>query len=450
MASCQFGWIIYNIKKIKEKVLCFLFYFANFYATMLCMKIGIITLGCKVNQYESGAIKEELEKNGHIVVTDLQPADLYILNTCAVTGIAEKKSRAHIAKIAKLNPKAKVIVCGCASEHNKEQFLKKPNVSAVIGTAGKNKIPQILDAVGNLSIDIPNTYENFTFNTTSRTRAYLKIQDGCNNFCSYCLIPFVRGRSRSRDLASIVAEANELSKTNKEIVLTGIDISDYKIDGQKAFPKLMQALSTNSCRIRISSLECGIVNDELLTVLKNMPNFCPQFHLSMQSGCDKILKLMNRHYTSSQFLDKVNLIKKYFPNCALTTDVIVGFPTETDADFSETIQTIKSANFYEMHIFPYSKREGTVASKMPMVDGNVVNQRVQILEKLNLQNKANYIKSQQGVLHCLTESLEGDFVVGYTENYIKIYLPKDAPMHQIVPVCDLQLFKDGAKAKIDG
>ena len=182
MAKRQFGLTIYKILKIKEKVLCFLFYFVHFCATMQCMKIGIITLGCKVNQYESGAIKEELEKDGHTVVTDLQPADLYILNTCAVTGIAEKKSRAHIAKIAKLNPNAKVIVCGCASEHNKEQFLKKPNVSAVIGTAGKNKIPQILNAVGNLSVDIPNTYENFTFNTTSRTRAYLKIQDGCNNF----------------------------------------------------------------------------------------------------------------------------------------------------------------------------------------------------------------------------------------------------------------------------
>ena len=412
------------------------------------MKIAIITLGCKVNQYESGAIKEELIKNGYDVSLNLEPADLYILNTCAVTGIAEKKSRAHVAKIAKLNPNAKVIVCGCASEHNKEQFLKKPNVSAVIGIAGKSKIPQILNEVGNLSTIIPLEYEDFACHTTSRTRAYLKIQDGCNNFCSYCLIPYVRGRSRSRDLKSVVAEATELSKTNKEIVLTGIDMSDYRIDGKPAFKKLMQALRDNPCRIRISSLECGIVTPELMETLKSMPNFCPQFHLSMQSGCNKILKLMNRHYTKEQFLKKVELIRKYFPNAAITTDVIVGFPMETDEDFAETFDTIKQANFYEMHIFPYSKREGTVAAKMKMVDGVVVNKRVKILEELNVQNKAKYIQSQSGVLECLTESVEDDFVVGYTENYIKIYLQKNAPLHDFVKVKNFTLFKDGAKAEI--
>ena len=413
------------------------------------MKISIITLGCKVNQYESGAIKEELIKMGHQVTQNLEPADLYILNTCAVTGIAEKKSRAHIAKFLKLNPNAKVIVCGCASEHNKEQFLKKPNVSAVIGTAGKNKIPQILNEVGNLSTIIPLNYEDFSYNTTSRTRAYLKIQDGCNNFCSYCLIPFVRGRSRSRDLNSIVKEAEELSKTNKEIVLTGIDMSDYRIDGKLAFKELLEALKTNSCRIRVSSLECNIVTDDLLKTMKNMPNFCPQFHLSMQSGCNKILKLMNRHYTKEEFLQKVELIRKYFPNAALTTDVIVCFPTETDEDFAETVDTIKKANFYEMHIFPYSKREGTVASKMQMVDGNVVNSRVKILEKINAQNKADYINQQKDILFCLTESIENDYVVGFTENYIKMYLPNSSPLHQIVKIKVKKQFLDGALGEIE-
>ena len=413
------------------------------------MKISIITLGCKVNQYESGAIKEELIKMGHQVTQNLEPADLYILNTCAVTGIAEKKSRAHIAKFLKLNPNAKVIVCGCASEHNKEQFLKKPNVSAVIGTAGKNKIPQILNEVGNLSTIIPLNYEDFSYNTTSRTRAYLKIQDGCNNFCSYCLIPFVRGRSRSRDLNSIVKEAEELSKTNKEIVLTGIDMSDYRIDGKLAFKELLEALKTNSCRIRVSSLECNIVTDDLLKTMKNMPNFCPQFHLSMQSGCNKILKLMNRHYTKEEFLQKVELIRKYFPNAALTTDVIVGFTTETDEDFDETVDTIKKANFYEMHIFPYSKRDGTVASKMQMVDGNVVNSRVKILEKINAQNKADYINQQKDILFCLTESIENDYVVGFTENYIKMYLPNSSPLHQIVKIKVKKQFLDGALGEIE-
>src|SRR5574344_506489 len=206
------------------------------------MKIGIITLGCKVNQYESGAIKEELENQGYQVTMNMENADLYILNTCAVTGIAEKKSREFLARIEKQNKDAKVIVCGCASEHNQEQFLKRKNVSLVIGNAGKNKISQILTEVGNRKTEMTSQYENFAFNTTSRTRAYLKIQDGCNNFCSYCLIPFVRGRSRSRDLNLVVGEAESLAKSNSEIVLTGIDMSDYQIDGKKALGTLMQAL----------------------------------------------------------------------------------------------------------------------------------------------------------------------------------------------------------------
>ena len=198
----------------------------------------------------------------------------------------------------------------------------------------------------------------------------------------------------------------------------------------------------------MSSLECGVIDDELLTILKSMPNFCPHFHLSMQSGCDKILKLMNRHYTKDEFIEKVNLIKKYFPNAALTTDVIVGFPTETDEDFAETVDTINKIGYFEMHIFPYSKREGTAAAKMPMVDGNIVNQRVKILEEINKKNKSAYIKNQTETLNCLTESIEGEFVIGYTENYIKIYLPKDAPLHEIVKVKNIQQFKDGARAEI--
>ncbi|MGN1213093.1 MAG: tRNA (N(6)-L-threonylcarbamoyladenosine(37)-C(2))-methylthiotransferase MtaB, partial [Christensenellales bacterium] len=363
------------------------------------MKISIITLGCKVNQYESSSIAKELSSMGHIVTENLEPADLYILNTCAVTGIAEKKSRTHLAKFKKLNKDAKVIVCGCASQHNAQQFLCHDNVSAVIGTYGKSKIKDILDKVGDLSQEIGADYEEFSLGSTSKTRAHLKIQDGCNNFCSYCLIPYVRGRSRSRSLKNIIAEAKQLSKTNKEIVLTGINISDYKIDGKLALPVLMGALKGLDCNIRLGSLEVNVVTDELLAVLKDMPNFCPQFHLSMQSGCDRILKLMNRHYTSSEYLKKIELIRKYFPDASITTDVIVGFPTETDQDFAETVETIKKANFFEMHIFPYSKREGTVASKLKNVDGSVVKQRVKILEQINEQNRKDFITSQSNKLH---------------------------------------------------
>ena len=413
------------------------------------MKIGIITLGCKVNQYESDAIGQELTKMGHQVVTKLEPADLYILNTCAVTSIAEKKSRTNLAKMQKLNPDAKIIVCGCASQNNAQQFLKHKNVSVVLGTSGKNKIANLLSEVGNKTTEMAKEYEYFSSSITSRTRAFLKIQDGCNNFCTYCLIPYLRGRSRSRDIADIVREAKELEKTNKEIVLTGIDISDFRADGKPALKELMLALSGLSARIRTGSFEVSVIDDSLLQVLASMLNFCPQFHLSMQSGCDRILKLMNRHYTKEQFLQKVELIRKYFPNCAITTDVIVGFPTETDQDFAETVDTIKKAKFFEMHIFPYSSRQGTVASKMKMVDDKVKAERVKILEDINEIAKKDYILSQKhNVLTVLTENFENDMIFGHTENYIKIYLPKETPRHQFVKVTNLMPYLDGAKADI--
>lgn len=413
------------------------------------MKIGIITLGCKVNQYESDAIGQELTKMGHQVVTKLEPADLYILNTCAVTSIAEKKSRTNLAKMQKLNQNSKIIVCGCASQNNAQQFLKHKNVSVVLGTSGKNKIANLLSEVGNKTTEMAKEYEYFSSSITSRTRAFLKIQDGCNNFCTYCLIPYLRGRSRSRDIADIVREAKELEKTNKEIVLTGIDISDFRANGKPALKELMLALSGLSARIRTGSFEVSVIDDNLLQVLASMPNFCPQFHLSMQSGCDRILKLMNRHYTKEQFLQKVELIRKYFPNCAITTDVIVGFPTETDQDFAETVDTIKKAKFFEMHIFPYSSRKGTVASKMKMVDNKVKAERVKILEDINEIAKKDYILSQKhNILTVLTENFENDMIFGHTENYIKIYLPKETPRHQFVKVTNLVPYLDGAKADI--
>ena len=414
------------------------------------MKVGIITLGCKVNQYESDCIAGELTKLGHEVVTNLEVCDLYIINTCAVTTIAERKSREFVSKFEKLNKNAKVIVCGCASEHNQEQFLSHKNVALVIGTGGKNKIAGILNHIGNQKQQIGKDYESFEYSgTNSQNRAYLKIQDGCNNFCTYCLIPYVRGRSRSRDLKEIICEANLLSKSAKELDITGINISDFKVDGKLAFDKLMFELSKVDARIRLGSIEIGIISKNLLDILSNMPNFCPHFHLSMQSGCDRILKLMNRHYTRDEFISKVNLIKSYFPNVSLTTDVIVGFPTETEEDFDETLDTINKIGYFSMHIFPYSPREGTIASKMKRVDGNVVNARVKVLEEMNKKNKLEYInKNAQEVLTCLTENIEGDFVVGHTENYIKIYLAKNTPVNQFVKVSNLVAYKDGAMADI--
>lgn len=413
------------------------------------MKISIVTLGCKVNFYESDAIKEELIKNGYDVVTGLEVADMYILNTCAVTNEAEKKSREQIAKLTKLNSKAKIIVCGCSAQHNQKPFLEKENVTLVIGNGIKNKIPQILTEAGNLTSILPTNYECFNQMSSSRTRAYLKIQDGCNNYCSYCLIPFVRGRSRSRDLADIIKEANELSLTNKEIVLTGINISDYKINNELALNTLMQELSKVNARIRIGSLEVNVITPELLTTLKNMPNFCPQFHLSMQSGSNSILKKMNRHYTKEEYMQKVDLIREYFPLASITTDVIVGFPTESQAELEETIETIKKIGFFKMHIFPYSKRNGTVAEKMQQLPNSLKKERVKILEELDNHFFAGYLlkmKNQTQIV--LTEQLEDSFVIGHSENYIKCYLPANTPLNELVKVKVGEQHKDGVIAEI--
>lgn len=411
------------------------------------MKVVVYTLGCKVSKYESDAVMQELLNKGFEVCDKLVFADIYIINTCAVTNEAEKKSRMIIAKINKINKNAKIIVCGCASEHSAEQFLNKENVTCVLGTYGKNKIASILENVGNLKQEITTEYEEFNEIGSSRTRAYLKIQDGCNNFCSYCLIPFVRGRSRSRTLENIVSEAKHICKTNKEIVITGINISDYRINNQLGLSDLMVELGKIDARIRLGSLEVNIITEEFLKVLKDMPNFCEQFHLSMQSGCNKILKLMNRHYTKEEFLSKIALIKKYFPDASITTDVIVGFPTETEQDFLETYETCKKANFFQMHIFPYSIRKGTKAEKMQQVDSLITKTRLKKLHQLNDVMHKEFCESKIGKTYeIITEQFEDDFVIGHTGNYIKIYLNKVMPLDKLVKVKLLEIHEDGMLA----
>lgn len=418
--------------------------------------ISVLTLGCKVSQYESGAIKEELIKLGYNAVTDFCLADYYILNTCAVTNEAEHKSRSYMTKILNKNPNAKILVCGCASEHNREQFLKNDSVIYVCGNGLKNKISEFLDnyikteqSKRDYYQKMTLTYDEFSTNTISRTRAYLKIQDGCNNFCSYCLIPFVRGRSRSRDLEKIVKEAEILSQTNGEIVLTGINMSDYRIDGKLALGEVLKQLSHLKARIRISSLEVNVIDDEFLTVLKQMPNFCPHFHLSLQSGCDRILSLMNRHYTKDEYLQKVELIRKYFKDASITTDVIVGFPTETEQDFAQTIATIEKAKFFKMHIFPYSVRQGTKASRMPQLNGKIKKERVKILEKIDGKLHNEYLLSMQGKEQTvLTEGTIENYTFGYTENYIKVYLPLSTQLYSFVKIKIGNIYKDGVIGEI--
>ena len=415
------------------------------------MKVCLLNLGCKVNQYEIDAILNSLSKK-YETTTELEFADIYIVNTCAVTSEAEKKSRQYMSKIKAVNNNAKIIVCGCASQNNAEQFLEKDNVYMVLGTARKGEILDLIDKeAGNLVCDIPLTYEDNMFSTNVRTRAYLKIQDGCNNFCSYCLIPYVRGRSRSRDLTSIVKEAEELSKTANEIVVTGINISDYKIDGKLALNEVMRALSTVKSRIRIGSLEVNVITDELLKTLSEMKNSCPQFHLSLQSGSDAVLKKMNRHYSRDEYLEKVELIRKYFVNPAITTDIIVGFPTETEDDFNDTIDLIKKAKFSQVHYFAYSSRTGTVASKFTQINGKIIKEREAKLKEVCDDVRVEYLKLfiDKTLPVLIEEEVENGLYTGFSDNYLRCYVKGDnIVVGEIINLKVDSIFKDGYLCKL--
>lgn len=413
-------------------------------------KVCLLNLGCKVNQYEIDGILNSL-KGSYETTTALEFADIYIVNTCAVTQEAEKKSRQILAKIEKVNPDAKIYVCGCASQNDPQQFLNKKQVEYVIGTYGKGKIKNNFSNKGNNVVAIPKEYEDDLIATNVRTRGYVKIQDGCNNYCSYCLIPYVRGRSRSRKLESIVNEANLLSKTCKEIVVTGINISDYRIDGKLALGEVMKALSPVPARIRLGSIEVNVITDELLAILKNMPNFCPSFHLSLQSGCDKVLSEMNRHYTTKEYLSKVNLIRKYFDDPAITTDLIVGYPTETNKDFENTLNFIQQVEFSSIHYFAYSSRKGTKAGNLPQINGTIIAEREAKLKPIVEEMHNNYLAKFIGKpLDVLVERQQKDLFVGFSQNYIKCFIDSEAPVGEIVKVMPVVIYENGLMCKAIG
>ena len=413
------------------------------------MRIVVYTLGCKVNQYESESMMSMLERMGHTVFSHLEVADVYIINTCAVTNEAEKKSRQTIAKCKALNPNAKIMICGCASEKNANQFENIDGVTFVKGVANKQEMVNSLNENG-IKIDKnPLEYDDTYVAMPTKTRAYIKIQDGCNNFCSYCIIPYLRGRSRSRNIVSILNEVDKLSKQVKEIIITGIDVSDYKIDGEKALPFLLEKLEPyQDIRFRLSSLEQGIADQKLMDACKKI-NMCPHFHLSLQSGCDTVLKRMNRKYLTKDYLKTVKLIRKNFENPNISTDIIVGFPGETDKEFKKTYNFAKKVKFANIHIFPYSLRSGTVAEKMPQIDGNIKKMRVKKLEKLNEKlNKAYIKKSKKQILTVLIEEKVDDYFVGHTENYIKCYIKDNVDIDSFVEVKIEEPYKDGAIAKL--
>ena len=413
------------------------------------MKICILTLGCKVNKYESDALMNNLLEKGYDVSEELERADVYVINTCAVTAEAEKKSRQMIAKCRKLNNFSKIFICGCASEHNPKQFIEK-DVTYVSGVAGKLKITEFIDNLStetkNLEniLPLPKQYEDNLFAKQSRTRAYIKIQDGCDNFCSYCIIPYLRGRSRSRELSSILEEAQKLDDNIKEIVLTGINVTDYKINGEKGLLKLLQELDKLDKRLRLSSMEESLMTEEFVQGISKLKNFCPHFHLSLQSGCDETLKRMNRHYTTKQFKESVDLIRKFFSLPGITTDVIVGFPNETEEEFNKTYEFIKAVNFSQLHIFPYSQRQGTAASKLYKDLPHYIKQeRFNRLNELNNLLKKQFIEENKNV-EVLVEEKIGDYYVGYSKNYIRCYISSNQDIvNQVVKAVIEKTYQDG-------
>ncbi|MDD2445337.1 MAG: tRNA (N(6)-L-threonylcarbamoyladenosine(37)-C(2))-methylthiotransferase MtaB [Clostridia bacterium] len=425
------------------------------------MKYVIITLGCKVNQYESDALVEMLQSSGNQVSQKLEFADVYILNSCAVTNEAERKSRQMIAKFNRLNPKAKIFVCGCASQKDNEQFKSLNNVKFIMGNANKLKILEKINKKGKLIEKLPDFYENISITNSSNQRAFVKIQDGCNKFCSYCIIPYLRGKSRSRDIVSILNEVSRLAENGiKEVVLTGIDISDYQIDNKPAIIELLKQLDNFNVRVRMSSMEVGLITDEFLKNLKKIKLFCPHFHLSMQSGSTGVLKRMNRRYTSQDFINAVKKIRRYFNNCAITTDIIVGFPGETDKEFNETIETVKKIKFAYMHIFPYSRRSGTAVDKLLslkvnkdyfLVDSKVKKSRVNELQNLNQEFSINFNRNQIRKIHeVIVEELHDDFYTGHSRNYTKVYIKNNNAQlkNKVVKVKVVSVYKDGVIGEI--
>ena len=416
------------------------------------MKAVVYTLGCKVNDVESGSIIRGLENLGYEVSREMELADLYVINTCAVTAEAERKSRQTVGKAIKQNPNAKIIVCGCASEKSPVAFAEKGDtVYAVTGAKRKNRVLEIVesgfaDGTQGVQLEEEKIYEEMLLPECLKTRNFVKIQDGCNRFCSYCVIPYLRGRSRSRSLESAAAEI--LASTAQETVVTGIDISEYKDEKGRDLADLMLAVKDADTRIRLGSMEVSLITERFLSALKQVKRFAPQFHLSLQSGSDKVLKSMNRHYTRAEYLEKCAMIYKAFPNAAITTDIIVGFPTEGEEDFIDSLRIVEEAGFSQIHAFPYSPREGTNAyKKYKELPFAVKKERVERLLAVGAKQKERYLEKFIGqIVELVPENCFDGYTEGYSENYMRVYVEGEMekrPTHVRVE----RLFKDGVLAK---
>ncbi len=411
------------------------------------MKAVVFTLGCKVNECESDSLISGLEKLGYEVSDKLVKADLYIVNTCAVTGEAEKKSRQMASRIKKLNKNAKIIFTGCATQKNPQAFLEKSGEYVITGAFNKSKILDLIFEKGIYISPETKEYEEMPVVKPQRKRTYIKVQDGCNNFCSYCIIPYLRGRSRSRNPKSVLEEIK--ANNPVEVIINGINLTSYNYNGI-TLTGLINSLKDVDARIRLGSLETTVITEEFLLALKGLKNFAPHFHLSLQSGSNAVLKKMNRKYTREEFIEKVDLIKKHFDNAGITTDIIVGFPTETEQDFIDTLDLVDKVKFTDIHAFPFSKREGTVAYKMEDLNGDIKKARLSKLLDKKAELKLEFIKSNINmVLDFIPEEEKEGYFVGYTQNYLRAYLPKpNKNLNSIVKVRVKEPHQDGAICEI--
>ena len=409
-------------------------------------KVALHNLGCKVNAYEVEAMQQLLENAGYETVPFEEGADVYVINTCTVTNIADRKSRQMLHKAKKMNPDAIVVATGCYAQADTEKLKEEPAVDLILGNNQKTQIVEALEEyekehakqVQVIEINHTKEYEELSISSTAEhVRAYIKVQDGCNQFCTYCIIPFARGRVRSRKIEEVLSEVETLAaKGYKEVVLTGIHLSSYGVD----FPKeeresllsLIQAVSRveGISRIRLGSLEPRIITEEFLEGIVKTGKVCPHFHLSLQSGCNKTLKNMNRRYSAQEYAEKCELIRKFYPAPALTTDVIVGFPQETEEDFEESYEFVKKIHFYETHIFKYSRRHGTKAASM---DGQLTEaakaQRSDRMLELHEIRAREYEEAMIGkkMELLLEEEIEIDgrpWYVGHSREYVRAVISK--------------------------
>ena len=427
------------------------------------MKFAFYTLGCKTNQYETQAMEHLLLEKGHEIGSFEEACDGYVINTCSVTAVADKKNRAVIRRCRRDNPQAVIAVCGCYSQHDPEA-VRALGID-VIGGSGQRQafVEMLLDAAGEKRHEeqLDNALGRREFECLpaggleERTRAMLKVQDGCVNFCTYCIIPYTRGPIRSAPLEVAVAQAKELAvRGYREIVLTGIEIAGWGQDqpGKPELALLVEEIckAVPNLRIRLGSLEPRVVTEDFCRRLSVFPNLCPQFHLSMQSGSDTVLSRMKRKYDTARYYQSMELLRKFFPECAVTTDMIVAFPGETEEEFAESLAFIRKCAFADMHIFPYSRRPGTPADKMPGQHSNATKETrsraaIALAEEMSRAYREGFVGR---TLEVLFEEREGEFYTGHAPNYIKVYARGENLHNEIRTVTVLEVYRDGVLAQL--